>query len=422
MSSIVIGLNHKSAPVEVRERVSLSRPQIIKYSPIVREIPSFSGCAILSTCNRTEIYCNTETPDKAIKDILNLVAQRSQFDIEELKQYIYIFKGEEAVRHLFTVSAGLDSLVLGECQIQGQVQDAYDVALHEHLSDSIINTLFMNALTVGKRVRTETQVDRQAVSISSAAVEMAKSFFGELEGKNVLVLGAGETSELTSRHLVSNGITSIMVANRTYERAQWLADEIGGKAVRLDHLQAYLPDADLIISSTASPKYFIEAKDLSPYLNNRQRPLLIIDIAVPRDIEPAVGDLSHVTLYDIDDLQTAVNRNKAYRAKEAIAARDIVQEELDDFLFWLDTLWVVPTIVRMREQLADIKEKEIRKAINRIDNPSEREVQIIEQMANSIVNQWLHTPMTNMKRLAGKRIDQIDCYIRAINDLWDLKQ
>ncbi|MFM9413208.1 glutamyl-tRNA reductase [Peptococcus simiae] len=421
MSIIVIGLNHKSAPVEVRERVSLSRPQIIKYSPVVRDIPSLSGCAILSTCNRTEIYCNTDNIDQAIQDIMDLVAQRSGFNIEELRQYIYIFQDEEAVKHLFTVSAGLDSLVLGECQIQGQVQDAYDIALQEHLSDSIINTLFMNALTVGKRVRTETQVDRQAVSISSAAVEMAKAFFGALEGKKVLVLGAGETSELTSRHLVSNGISSIMVANRTFERAQWLAEEIGGQAVRLDHLQSFLPTADLIISSTASPKYFIEAKDLAPHIEGRQDPLLVIDIAVPRDIDPAVGDLPAVTLYDIDDLQTAVNRNKAYRAKEAIAARDIVQEELEDFLFWLDTLWVIPTIVRMRDQLEEIKEKEIRKALNRINHPSDREIKIIEQMANGIVNQWLHTPMTNMKRLAGRRIDEIDCYIQAINDLWDLK-
>lgn len=420
MSIVVIGLNHKSAPIEVREKVSLSRPQIVKYSDIIRSVDAYSGCAILSTCNRTEFYCNTEDPDEALKVIQNMVAERSGITVDELIKYIYIAKDRAAVHHLFSVSAGLDSMVLGESQIQGQVQEAYEIALTEGLSDNIINTLFMNALTVGKRVRTETQIDRQAVSISSAAVEMAQSFFGDLSDKTVLVLGAGETSELTSRHLVSNGISSIMVANRTYERAQWLAEEIGGKAVRLDLLPVFMQEADIIISSTASPKYFIVPEDLNPHLPLREKPLLIIDIAVPRDIDPAVGKLPHVTLYDIDDLHNVVERNKAYREKEAIGAEQIVEEELEDFYFWLDSLWVVPTIVRMREQVEDIKDREIQKAKNRITNITPREEQIIDKLANSIVNQWLHRPIVNMKALAGKRIDRMECYIQAINDIWDL--
>ncbi len=420
MSIVLVGLNHKSAPLEVRERVSLSRPQIIKYGDVVRASDEFMGAAILSTCNRTEIYCHTNDTPRAIARVKALVCAYSKIDSNELDQYLYIMEDREAVDHLFTVSAGLDSMVLGESQIQGQVQDAYDIALSEGLSDSIINTLFMNALTVGKRVRTETAIDRQAVSISSAAVDMAQTFFGSLVGKTVLVLGAGETSELTSRHLVSNGISSIMIANRTYERAQWLAEEIGGVALKLDALPHYMEQADIIISSTASPKYFIEPEDLEPYLPLREKPLLIIDIAVPRDIDPKVRDLPHVTLYDLDDLQSVVERNKAVRATEAIEARKIVDEELEDFLFWLDSLWVVPTIVRMRDQVERIKEREIQKAKNRTENITPREEQIIEKLANSIVNQWLHRPIVNMKSLAGKRVDRVECYIQAINDIWDL--
>lgn len=422
MSIVLMGLNHKSAPVEVRERVSLSRPQIVKYADIIRSLDSYSGCAILSTCNRTEFYCNSETPEVAIAQVRALIARRSGISADELDQYLYIQSERAAVEHLFKVAAGLDSMVLGESQIQGQVQDAYEIALSENLSDNIINTLFMSALTVGKRVRTETQIDRQAVSISSAAVAMAQAFFGTLEGKTVLVLGAGETSELTSRHLVSNGISSIMVANRTYERAQWLAGEIGGEAIRVEQMADYMKEADIIISSTASPVYFLEKKDLAPHIPYREKPLLLIDIAVPRDIDPEVKELDYVTLYDIDDLQAAVTKNIAMREKEAISARAIVEEALDDFNFWLDALWVVPTIVQLQEQVQEIKEREIQRAKNRIEHITPREEQIIEQLANSIVNQWLHKPIVNMKALAGKRADRVDCYIQAINDLWGLNE
>lgn len=420
MSIVLMGLNHKSAPVEVRERVSLSRPQIVKYADIFRKVESYEGCAILSTCNRTEFYCNSKEPDQAIIDMKALVAERSGLAWDDLDEYIYIFKDRAAVEHLFRVAAGLDSMVLGESQIQGQVQDAYEIALDENLSDSIINTLFMSALTVGKRVRTETQIDRQAVSISSAAVAMAESFFGTLVGKTVLVLGAGETSELTSRHLISHGISSILVSNRTYERAQWLAEEIGAKAIRSEQRGDYLNDADIIISSTASPVYVLEKQDLEPHLTHRQKPLLVIDIAVPRDVDPEIGQLDHVTLYDLDDLQKNVSDNKAMREKEAVSARAIVDESLEDFYLWLDALWVVPTIVHLQKQVNLIKEREIERAKNRIDHITPREEKIIEQLANSIVNQWLHKPIVNMKALAGKRANQVDCYIKAINDLWDL--
>lgn len=422
MSILLIGLNHKSAPVEVREKVSLSRPQIEKLSSRIKEISDFDGCAILSTCNRTEFYINAQSPLLAQETFINLISDYSNIPSRQLADYLYIKFDKNAVKHLFTVAGGMDSMILGESQIQGQVQDAYEYALAYGISDNIINTLFMNALTVGKRVRTETQIDRHTLSISAAAVELAKQKFADLSNKTVLVLGAGETSELTSRYLISNGLRSIMVANRTYERAEWLANEIGGQAVNFSDLDKYLVEADIVISSTASPVPIIDKDDLLKADISRQKPLLFIDIAVPRDIDPNVRELSYVQLYDIDDLEKIMSGNLQYRMKEAIAAQKIVDEELEDFYFWLDSLWVVPTIVKMREQIEYIRKDEISRAINRIDNPSNREKQIIEQLANSIVNRWLHKPIVNMKVLAGKRADRVECYINAVNDLWGLDE
>lgn len=421
MAILLIGLNYKSAPVEIREKVSLSRPQIEKLSEKIRQVQSFSGCTILSTCNRTEFYVNADSPFAAQENLINLMCEYSGLTPRVLAPYLYIKFNKNAAEHLFTVAAGMDSMILGESQIQGQVQDAYEYALNYGISDNILNTLFMNALTVGKRVRTETQIDRHTLSVSIAAVELAKDYFNGLTDRTVLVLGAGETSELTLRYLISNGIQSIMVANRTFERAQWLAGEIGGKAVKLTELDEYLPSADLIISSTASPVPILEKADLLLAQKNREKPLLIIDIAVPRDINPDVAELDYVKLYDIDDMERKTDENLVARQQEALKAKKIVNEELEDFYFWLDSLWVVPTIVKMRSQIEKIKKTEIERAINRIDHPSEREIHIIEQLANSIVNRWLHRPIINMKSLAGKRADKIDCYINAINDLWGLE-
>lgn len=420
MSILLIGLNHKSAPIEVREKLSISYAQLALKKLEIKELSANLGCAILSTCNRTEMYMHTDDVELAHDQIIALYEDVSELSKDELIRHLYKKIDREAAKHLLSVAAGLDSMVLGESQIQGQVQDSYQQALNLNISDSVINTLFMTALTAGKRVRTETQIDRQAVNISSAAVEMAEHFFGSLEDKTVLVLGAGETSELTSRHLVAHGISSIMVANRTFERANWLAQEIGGTAICFDQLNDYFSKADIIISSTASPHYVLHYDDFQSILDKRDKPLLMIDIAVPRDIDPRFREDSHVRLFDLDDLQSQVALNKAYREKEAVLAREIVDEELENYKFWLDTLWVIPTIIQMQEQIEYIKTSEIQKAKNRLPNLTEREEQIIERLANGIVNRWMHQPMVNMKKLAGRRIDQIDCYIQAMHDILGL--
>ena len=379
MSIILVGLNHKSSPLEIREKVSLSRNQIFQISKKLKSARSIFGSAILSTCNRTEFYLNVGSAVLGLNEAIEIISNKSGILVDELESYLYVKKNKDAVQHLFFVAAGLDSMILGESQIQGQVQDAYEIALDTEISDSIINTLFMNALTVGKRVRTETQIDRESVSISSAAVSLAKRFYNGLEDKVVLVLGAGETSELTTRHLISNGIKNFIVANRTYARAEKLANELGGMAIRFDALFEYIDYADIIISSTASPKYLLTKDLLNSYLVNRKKELLLIDIAIPRDISPELEDYSCITLYDIDDLKDVVSTTLKRRHKEAEVAKKIVQEELENFFFWLDSLTVVPTIIKMREQIAKIKEQEIEKAKNRINNITPRELQIIER-------------------------------------------
>lgn len=420
MSIVLLGLNHKSAPVEIRERVAFSKTQIKTSSESLKRLRSVKGIAILSTCNRTEFYMDCNDAKIAVAALMDFIARHSGFDVDKLYQHMYVMEDKGAVEHLFTVAGGLDSMILGESQIQGQVQDAYRYALECGLSNSVINTLLMNALTVGKRVRTETYIDRQAVSISSAAVELAKQELGDLDDKTVLILGAGETSELAARHLVSNGISSVIVANRTFDRAQRLADEFGGKAIKLDVFSAYLDQADIIISCTASPRYIVEKKHIAKMLKGRSRPLFFIDIAVPRDIEPAVAELDQVYLCDIDDLQQVVAQNLEGRKREAKKAKGIIEEELTEFFFWVDSLLVVPTIVKMRQQAEAIKQSEVEKAIRRIEDITPRERKIVEQLAHSIINQWLHKPICNMKMLAGQKADRIECYMNAINDLFEL--
>ena len=422
MSILILGLNHKSAPVEVREKISLSKPRIKANAELIKNMAAIDGMAVLSTCNRTEFYFSSTKHKKAIDEVESWISDYSGIAVDEMAQYLYIFEDVKAVRHLYEVVGGLDSMILGESQIQGQVQEAYNLALECGFSNSIINTLFMNALSVGKRVRTETYIDRQPVSISSAAVDLAKSELGTLEGKTVLILGAGETSELAARHLVSNGISSVIVANRTYERAKIMANEFGGSAAKLSEFFNYIKDADIIISCTSSPRYVVEKAEIAPYVAQKKSPLLFIDIAVPRDIEPAVAELDNVHLYDIDDLQNQVQQNLESRKNEAVKAQKIIEQEVSNFFYWLDTLAVVPTIIRLRSQAERIKKEEVERALNRIENVTEREKRIVEQLAHSIVSRLMHKPIVNLKTLAGENEDRFDCYIRAFNDLLALEE
>jgi len=419
MFVILLGLNHKTAPVEIREKLAMSKPQLKAKASQLQKLKGINGAVVLSTCNRTEFYIATKEANLGKKSLLDFVSYYGNCPVELLEKYIYLKECHDAVHHLFRVSAGLDSMILGETQILGQVQDAYEYALEFKISNNVLNTLFQNAISVGKRVRTETFIDRHAVSVSSAAVELAKQIFGELTGRSVLILGAGETSELTARHLVANGVSTVIVANRTFERAKLLAEEFGGKAIRLDNFSDYLFKADIVISCTAAPKYIVESKHLLPFINERKnKPILFIDIAVPRDINPDVCNLANVSLYDVDDLQNVVQQNMAERKKEAIKAELIINNELTKFFQWLDSLFVIPTIVALKEHGEQIKTKELDRILRKLNHLSEKEKRAVQSLANSIINQLLHKPITNLKEHAHG--DKGALYAEAIETLFDL--
>lgn len=420
MYVVIIGLNHKTAPVEVREKAAVAKHRLQEWLKDVFQDEAVEATAILSTCNRTEIYLIASDVDKGIFAGKNFFGKLSQLDVADLNQYLYYYTLQEAVRHLFRVSAGLDSMILGESQILGQVQEAYQYTLEAGTTNGVMNNLFKQAIVTGKRVRTETLIDRQAVSVSSAAVELAKQELGELTGRTVLILGAGETSELTARHLVSNGVSSVIVANRTYERAQSLAQEFGGSAVRFDDFYKCLKYADIVISCTSAPHYIIEPKELVPVMEERnKKPLFFIDIAVPRDIDPAVAQLPFVSVYDVDDLMYVVDKNMNERKKEAVNAEEIVAKEVGNFYSWLNSLYVVPTIVALKNKGEQIKQKELERVFHKLSNLNEKDKKVIGSLANSIINQLLHEPIHQLKEYASNQQGQT--YSEALQQLFKLQ-
>lgn len=426
MSIAVFGINHKTAPVEIREKLNFSRAQIEKNAANLNNLENIGGLVILSTCNRTELYLSTGDLPGSRASLLHYAADYSGCSEEMLAKYIYWKETREAVRHLFRVASGMDSMILGESQILGQVEDAYNYAREYGISNNILNPLFQKAIEAGKRVRTQTRIDRQTLSVGSAAVEMAKQIFSNLRGRTVLVLGAGETSELTTRHLVSNGVSTVVVANRTYERAVRMAREFGGKAVRLDDFPQHLLDADIVISCTAAPHYILGPDDLVSVLQKRgERSLLLIDIAVPRDIHPAVACLDGVSLYDVDDLQNVIQNNLEERKKEAAKAELLVNEELKKFFEWYDSLFVIPVIKGLKEKAGEIKDKELEKAFAKLGSLTEKEKKIINSMANSIVNKLLYDPIANLKESAltekGFMYSELVCKLFDLEKRQDLK-
>lgn len=421
MYIIVIGINHKRAPVEVREKLAMSRLQIRDNVMELQSLDSIEGIIVLSTCNRTEYYLTSSTPSTALTSVLDFMSSYAGTSREILKKYIYHEESGPAVRHLFKVAAGLDSMILGESQILGQVEDAYNYAREYSLTNSVLNNLFQRAIYVGKRVRSETQIDRHAVSVGSAAVELARKVFGNLGGCSVLVLGAGDTSELTLKHLVANGVSTVIVANRTYDKALKLAAQFEGEAIRFADFHSYLKDADIVISCTAAPHYIVEGKEIETLEAKRKgRPLLFIDIAVPRDIHPAVGSLGYVSLYDVDDLQNVVAENLVERKKEAQQALLIITEELHKFNKWFDSLYVIPTIAALKKRAQGIMEQELEKTYRRLGNLDDREKKLVRSLAYSITNKLLNGPICNIKEYA--HTDKGWLYAEAIEKLFDLDE
>jgi glutamyl-tRNA reductase len=340
-------------------------------------------------------------------------------DRHELVRYLYISEGEAVVKHLFRVVASLDSMVLGEAQILGQVKEAYEHSFSANASGRIFNKLFRQSFELGKRVRTETEIGENAVSISYAAVELAKKVFDSLEGRTILILGAGKMRELTAKLLVCNGVASVLVANRTFERAQELAERFEGEAIRYDDLYERMRDADIVISSTAATHYVVTKDRVAAAMRGRGGdPLFIIDIAVPRDIDPEVNDVNDVFLYDIDDLNGVVSSNLDERMREAEKVEAIIADEMAAFEAWLESMEVVPTVAAIRAKADSIRQAELAKAYKRLGGLSEKELKTVEAMTSAIVNKILHGPTNRLKQSAGE-VDGV-MYIEAARHLYGL--
>lgn len=420
MFILVVGVNYKTAPVEVREKLSFSENRLGEWLAKLNDYPAVNGGVIISTCNRTEIYATVTDYNKGLRALTDLMSLKSGVSESEIKEYLYVFSDmKRTIRHLFQVVSGIDSMVLGETQILGQVRRAYQFSYEQGLTNKLLNALFQKALTVGKRVRLETGIDKNPVSISYAAVELAKKIYGDLKGLMVLVIGAGKVSELTLKHLMTKGVSGVIVSNRCYERAVEMACSFGGKAVKFNEMPEYLKNADIVISCTAASHYVVKFNDVINVVNKtRGKKLVFIDIAVPRDIEPSVGDLEGVSLYDVDDLHNVVDQNLKEREDAAFLGKNIIEQEVDIFMNWMSVQMVVPTIASLKELGEKIKQKELTRALNRLGPLTEHEYKVISSMANSIVNQLLHNPVTGLKEYNLSKEGRL--YSEVIQNLFNL--
>lgn len=419
MHVLTVGLSHKTAPVELREKLSISSEQQEEVLTKILKISSVKEVVVVSTCNRTEFYCLALDSEKASDDIIRFISSYYKADFDKIREAIYIIHAKEAIRHLFHVASSLDSMIVGEAQILGQVKEAYKCALELGATESIFNRLFREAITIGKRVRTETEIGENAVSISYAAVELAKKIFGNLTGKTAMIIGAGKMSEITAKHLVSSGIKKILIANRTYERSVELSKNINGTAIPFEDLNESIADADVILSSTGAPNIIITKKSMVEAMKKRKnKPVFLIDIAVPRDIDPEINDLYNAYLYDIDDLHGIVDSNIEARGIEADKAQVIIEDHVEDFVKWMSTLEVVPTITALRNKADEICKNEVEKALSRLDSSDEKSQEVVNSMARAIANKLLHEPIVRIKQLAGN--GESYTYVESLQELFNL--
>jgi glutamyl-tRNA reductase len=402
MEILVLGLSHKTAPIEIRERLFVSERDLPKALEMLGEPPELAERILVTTCNRVEVYAVTEGPvEQAAAAITDCLARYHNLAAASFAGTLYRHTAGEAVRHVFRVASSLDSMVVGEPQILHQVKGAYAAARALEAAGVILTNLLEQAFHVAKRVRSETGIGGSAVSISSAAVELARKIFGDLAGRTVLILGAGEMAELALRHLMDDGVRSVLVANRTHERAVALAEQFHGRAVTYESFQQEMVAADIVISSTAAPHVVLKKEDVQGIiLQRRHRPIFLIDIANPRDIDPACNDIDNVYLYNIDDLQAVVAANLKERQREAERAEPIIEREVEVYLNWLRQQDVVPTIVSLRTRVEQIRTAELGKALSRMGDLTPEQREVIAAMSSAMVNKILHQPMTELRRRA----------------------
>lgn len=419
MKVFVIGLNHKTADIDVREKLAFNGHKLEEGLLRLKELPEVEEAMILSTCNRVELYANVRDTRGASESIKRFLSEFHNINREPLNNALYSYEDVNAVRHIFRVASSLDSMVVGEPQILGQLKDAFEFALNKKTTGILLNRLMKKAISVAKRIRTETRIAENAVSISFAAVELAKKIFTDLSGKSFILLGAGEMAELAARHLMNNGVKEVIVANRTYERACELAKEFNGRPVKFDEFPQEMVHTDIVICSTGAPRYVLMKDQMQKVMKERkQRPVFIIDISVPRNIDPEINDLANVYLYDIDNLQGIVDTNILERHKEAEKAERIIEEEIETFLRWQSSLDSMPTIVALRDKAEEIKREELDRLLNKLSGLSEKEKEAIEYMASAIINKLIHPPTIALKEDSEDR----DILIATIKRLYGINE
>jgi len=418
---MIVGINHKTAPVELREKLSFTESQLTRSLEYCKQSTGINEAVILTTCNRTEIYVAGFDVSVCQDLVMEMLAEIKQIDIKAVKPNLYLLTQEKAVDHLFSVTAGLDSMILGETQILGQVKDAYAKANEANAVGTIFHSLFRQAVTAAKRVQTETAINQNAASVSYAAVELAKKIFGRLTDRTALILGAGKMSELTLRHLYDQGVKKVIVVNRTKARADQLAACFGGVSEYYEKRRDCLIQSDIVISSTGAPHFVLEKDEMASVMRARRgKPIFLIDIAVPRDIDPLVNDLENVYLYDIDDLQAAVASNMKDREQEAVKAKLIISQEITEFQMWFKTQEVVPLITALRRKAESIRTTELEQSLKRLGNLSDKEKKHVDNLTRAIVNRILREPVLRIKEFALE--DKSDIYVASLCQLFDLDE
>ena len=401
---LLLGVSHKTAPVALRERLALLDTQVTGFLQDLASKPSISEAVVIQTCNRTEVYLVVGDAVEAETEALGALASRAGIRLTELTEIVYAPRNCDAARQLFRVTSGLESMIVGEAEVQGQVRRAYETAVAAGTTGPLTNRLFHAALHTGGRVRAETAIGEGRASVSSVAVDLAQEVLGDLADRHVVIIGAGETAELTAQALAAKGVTTIFVANRRADRARSLADRFGGAVLPLDRLPEQLEDADMVVSSTASPHAIVGVEELAYVMEARRgRPLLVLDIAVPRDVEAACGDLDGVTLVDVDGLQQVVARNLSVRSGEATGAERIVEDELERFAAWLSSLDVLPTVRALRSHGDDVVARVLEENAGRWEAASPRDLARIEAVAKAVANRLLHEPTIRLKSMGHGR-------------------
>jgi glutamyl-tRNA reductase len=419
MNFVVIGVNHRTAPVEVREQFAIPEARLPEAMKTLAAYPGVEEAMIVSTCNRVEILARTAEGGAGLNGCLQ---QLYGFDPAPYREHLYEYRDTDAVKHVFRVASSLDSMVVGEPQILGQVKEAYATARAVGAVNSQLDALLTRAFAVAKRVRTETAIATSAVSVASVAVDLAKKIFGNLDGKSVYLVGAGKMCELAARHLLAHGAKQIYVSNRTYDRAVALARKFNGEALPFDQLYETVPRADIVISSTGAPHAIFRKEHGERFLRGRKnRPMFFIDIAVPRDVDPEMNKLDGIFVYDIDDLQQVVTSHVADRRVEAEHAEAIVQMEVEKFEARLHTLDVVPTIVSLQEHLETVRQAEIDRVRGRLGHMTPEQELAVEALTRGIINKIMHTPITTLKS-AARESQEVTTVIDLVRRLFGLRE